>query len=242
MITIRKSSDRGHFDHGWLDTYHSFSFGDYRDPEQMGFRTLRVINEDFVAPGAGFPTHPHRDMEILTWVLDGALAHKDSTGGVGAIRPGDLQRMTAGHGVMHSEFNHSKTEPVHLLQIWIRPEAMGLTPGYEQKMFAPEATNGDASGGGGAMIPLRLLASHDARDGSLTIHQDANLYLARLAPGQRSELHVSPARGVWVQVSRGSISVNGKTLKQGDAAAVTDEGTVTIEAKEDAEALVFDLA
>lgn len=235
MITTRPSSARGHFDHGWLDTYHTFSFGDYHDPKHMAFGPLRVINEDFVAAGAGFPTHPHRDMEILTWVLEGALEHKDSSGGSGVIRPGDLQRMTAGRGVTHSEFNHSKAEPVHLLQIWIFPEERGLTPGYEQKRF-------DLKPGA-----LTLLASRDGRDGSVTIRQDASVYGARLDAGQKATLELKPGRRAWVQMARGGATVNGQRLAQGDGAAIEDETRVVIEGGAgggdggQVEALVFDL-
>jgi redox-sensitive bicupin YhaK (pirin superfamily) len=232
MITLRPSAARGHFDFGWLDTRHSFSFGDYYDPRHMGFRALRVINEDRVKPGAGFPTHPHRDMEIVTYVLDGALEHKDSLGSGSVIRPGEVQRMTAGTGVTHSEFNPSEFEPVHFLQIWILPERRGLAPGYEQK--ALERGNGGA--------PLRLVASPDGAEGSVTVHQDARLYAASLDAG-RSALHrLSAGRHAWVQIARGEIKLNGITLRTGDGVAVSDEPVLRLESLNDSELLLFDLA
>src|SRR5579859_7495055 len=202
MIVRLKAKDRGHFDHGWLDTYHTFSFGDYDDPAHMGFRSLRVINEDRVNPGKGFGMHGHRDMEIITYVLEGSLEHKDSLGNGSIIRPGDLQHMTAGTGVLHSEFNPSADEAVHLYQIWLFPERRGLTPGYEQK---PVPT-GVAHGG------FRIVASPDGRDGSLTIHQDARIALAKLATGERLRQELSAGRHAWVQVLRGSVDVNASTL------------------------------
>lgn len=232
MITIRKSQERGHRNFGWLDTYHSFSFGDYYDPENMGFRSLRVINDDRVDAANGFPTHPHRDMEIITWVLDGALQHKDSMGNGSVIRPGDMQRMTAGTGVTHSEFNPSKTDPVHLLQIWILPERRGLTPGYEEKNFPLEQRRGN----------LRLIASHDARDGSVKVHQDVSVYTSLLAPGEKVAHQLAPGRYAWVQVATGSVTLNGNELGTGDGAAVTGETAMTLEATSDAEVLLFDLA
>jgi redox-sensitive bicupin YhaK (pirin superfamily) len=231
MITIRRSDERGHGRHGWLDSRHTFSFANYRDPRFVGFGPLLVINEDRVAPGAGFPTHPHRDMEILTWVLEGALEHKDSTGTSAVIRPGELQRMSAGTGIRHSEFNHSKTEPVHFLQIWITPEREGLPPGYEQKSFA-----GKIEGG------LRLIASHNGRDGSIIVHQDADVWSAHLARDQESELSVAAGRGQWVQVTRGEVRLNGERLVAGDGAALEGESVLRIRGTEPADLLVFDMA
>src|SRR6516164_2309739 len=232
MLQIRKANDRGHFNHGWLDTYHTFSFADYFDPAQMGFRALRVINEDRVAPGMGFGMHGHRDMEIVTVVLSGALEHRDSLGNGEVLRPGEVQRMTAGTGIRHSEFNPSPAEPVHLYQIWLLPERAGLAPGYEQKAFA-ESEKRDR---------WRLVASADGRDGSLTIRQDARLYLASLT-GAR-ELHHELARGrhAWLQVLRGSVTVNGAELAAGDGAAISEEANVTVRAADEAEVLLFDLA
>jgi redox-sensitive bicupin YhaK (pirin superfamily) len=230
MITIRPASERGHADHGWLDTRHTFSFADYYDPRQMGFRTLRVINEDRVSPESGFGTHPHRDMEIVSYVLEGELAHQDSMGTGSVIRPGEVQRMSAGTGVLHSEWNHSKTEPVHFLQIWIVPEKKGLPPGYEQKSFGDDAKN-----------RLRLVASHDGRDGSVTVHQDAELYLARLDAGKEVARELRPGRYAWVQVARGAVELNGTKLAAGDGAAVADEARLVLRATAPAEVLVFDL-
>ena len=228
MIELRRSNERGHFDHGWLNTYHTFSFGDYHDPGQMGFRSLRVINEDRVLPGEGFGTHPHRDMEIITYVLSGALAHKDSSGGEGVLRPGEIQHMTAGAGIRHSEFNASQTEPVHFLQIWILPEKNGLRPGYEQRKF-------DVNG-------MRLVASRDGRDGSLRIHQNVDLYASRPNPGQVVTHALAPNRHAWLQVARGTVTLNGTELHAGDGAAVRDEQRLEIRATEPAEVLLFDLA
>jgi redox-sensitive bicupin YhaK (pirin superfamily) len=230
VITIRKSSDRGHLDYGWLDTRHTFSFGRYHDPKHMGYRSLRVINDDRVAPGKGFGQHPHENMEIITYVLSGALAHKDTTGGSETLRPGEVQRMTAGTGIEHSEFNPSATEPVHLIQIWIEPGKEGLKPGYEQKRFS------DGQGG------LRLVASPDAADGSVTIHQDARLYIASLKDGQKSSQPIAPGRGVWVHVTKGALTVNGQKLTEGDGAAIESEKTLELSASPEGEALVFDLA
>lgn len=230
MITIRKSEARGKTRIDWLDSKHSFSFGEYYDPAQMHWGPLRVINEDIVAPGAGFPTHPHRDMEILTWVLDGELAHKDSTGGAETIKPGELQRMSAGTGIRHSEYNASAQKPVHLLQIWLVPATAGLQPGYEQKRF--DGLDGR----------LRLVASPDAAEGSLTIHQDARLYVGRLAAGQEATLAAQPGRVQWVQVARGGATLNGHALQQGDGAAVRGEDALRIAANDQAEVLVFDMA
>jgi redox-sensitive bicupin YhaK (pirin superfamily) len=231
MITIRKSQDRGHFDFGWLDTYHTFSFGDYYDPEFMGFRSLRVINEDRVAPRTGFPTHGHRDMEIITYILEGALEHRDSMGNGSVIRPGEVQRMTAGTGVTHSEAN-SSDDPVHLLQIWILPNARGLTPGYEQKTFTDDEKRNR----------LRLIASADGRDGSVTINQDASVYASVLDSGHEVTHQLAPSRSAWLQVARGKIAINGNDLNQGDGAAINDESAITIKGLEPAEILLFDLA
>ena len=232
MITVRKSEERGHFDHGWLDTYHTFSFSEYRDPRHMGFRRLRVLNDDRVAPGRGFGTHPHNDMEIVTVVLEGTLEHKDSMGNGTQIRPGDVQRMSAGTGITHSEFNPSDTEPVHLLQIWIFPETKGLTPSYEQKHFPPDEKQGR----------LRLVASRDGREGSVTIHQDAALFVTRLGPGERVEYAIAPGRHVWVHLATGSVRLNGMSLSAGDGAAVSEEQVVTLEGVSAGETLLFDLA
>jgi quercetin 2,3-dioxygenase len=230
MITVRKAEERGHFDHGWLDTHHTFSFADYRDPKQMGFRALRVINEDFVAAGKGFPTHPHRDMEIITYVLEGAVAHKDSMGNGSVIRPGEVQRMSAGTGVTHSEYNGEKHERLHLLQIWILPERQGLTPSYEQKAFP------DRQG------RLRLVGSRDGRDGSVTIHQDVNLYASLLDAGARVDFSPPAGRHAWIQVTRGAVTVNGQSLAAGDGAAISNEKALAIAAQQPAEILLFDLA
>ncbi len=216
---------------GWLDSRHTFSFGDYHDPRHMQWGSLRVINEDHVAPGAGFPPHPHRDMEIVTWVLDGALAHKDSTGGQSIIRPGEVQRMTAGTGIRHSEFNASVEQEVHLLQIWLLPAWTGLAPGYEQKSVS-DSIDGR----------LRLIGSGNGREGSVTIHQDVDLYATRLKAGGQVELGLRPGRLQWVQIARGAGSVNGAAVRQGDGAAVQDETVLTMQASEDVEALVFDMA
>jgi redox-sensitive bicupin YhaK (pirin superfamily) len=232
MLQVRHANQRGHFDHGWLDTNHTFSFADYFDPAQMGFRALRVINEDRVAPGQGFGMHGHRDMEIVTIVLEGALEHRDSIGNGEVLRPGELQRMSAGTGIRHSEFNPSPTEPVHLYQIWLLPGQKGLSPSYEQKAFAD----------GEKRNRLRLVASPDGRDGSLTIHQDATLYLASLAD-KASVVHpLAKGRAAWLQVLRGNVSVNGQPVSAGDGAAVTDEAALTIQAEPAAEVLLFDLA
>jgi quercetin 2,3-dioxygenase len=232
MITIRPAAQRGHTDFGWLDSWHTFSFGDYMDYDQMGFHSLRVINDDKVAAGGGFPTHPHRDMEIITWVLSGALEHKDSLGTGSVIRPGDLQRMTAGTGILHSEFNGSKSEPVHLLQIWIFPEKRGLTPSYAQTSFPAAERKGQ----------LKLVASRDGRDGSVSFHQDASLYAAALAPGQKVTHTLAPGRAGWVQVATGAVTLNGKKLVAGDGAAVENESALELVGVEDGETLVFDLA
>jgi redox-sensitive bicupin YhaK (pirin superfamily) len=232
MIQVRKSNERGHADHGWLDTRHTFSFADYYDPEAMGFRALRVINEDRVQPAQGFGTHGHRDMEILSYVLEGGLAHKDSTGGGGVIKPGDVQRMSAGTGVMHSEFNASRTEPVHFLQIWLLPGRRGIAPGYEQKYFPPEQRQGQ----------LRLIASPDAADGSVTIHQDARVYSTLLGKGQTVTHALAPGRHAWVQVARGQVRLGDIVLSAGDGAALSDEQSVSLTGAEPSEVLLFDLA
>jgi quercetin 2,3-dioxygenase len=232
MITIRSSEDRGHFDFGWLNTYHSFSFGDYYDPRFMGFRDLRVINEDRVRQGRGFPTHPHRDMEIISYVLEGALEHRDSMGNGSVIRPGEVQRMSAGTGVAHSEKNHSQNDAAHFLQIWIIPNEQGLAPGYEQKMYSDEEKRGR----------LRLIASPDGRDGSVTVHQDTNLYAGLLDSGQDVAHPLAPGRHAWLQVARGMVAVNGQQLKQGDGASISEEQSLKIEGLEPSEILLFDLA
>jgi redox-sensitive bicupin YhaK (pirin superfamily) len=232
MIEIRNAKERGHADHGWLDSHHSFSFADYYDPRFMGFRQLRVINEDRVQPGKGFGTHPHRDMEIISYVLDGALAHKDSMGNGSTIRPGEVQRMSAGTGVTHSEFNHSPDGVVHFLQIWIVPEKEGLPPSYEQRTF-PESERQDR---------LRLVAARDGREGAVTIHQDVDVYAALLRPKVSVVHSLRPGRHGWIQVARGAISVNGNRLVAGDGAAVSNEASLNIEAIEPSEVLLFDLA
>jgi redox-sensitive bicupin YhaK (pirin superfamily) len=232
MIRIRKSHERGHADHGWLDTYHTFSFADYFDPAHMGFRALRVLNEDRVQPAQGFGTHGHRDMEIVTLVLEGALAHKDSLGNGSVLRPGELQRMTAGTGVRHSEFNPSDREHVHFYQVWLLPARAGLPPGYEQRAFGDDEKRGR----------WRLVASPDGRDGSLTIHQDANLYLSVLDDGQQLTHELKPGRHSWLQVLRGSVELNGRPLSAGDGAAVSDEPALTVKAAGPSEVLLFDLA
>ena len=234
MITIRRSEERGHADHGWLDTRHTFSFADYHDERFMGFSDLRVINEDRVQPGQGFGTHGHRDMEIVSYVLEGELAHRDSMGYGSTIRPGEVQRMSAGTGVRHSEMNPSRENPVHFLQIWILPGEQGLRPAYEQRAF-PEAERRGR---------LRVVASPDGRDGSVTIHQDATLAVTLLSSAEHVRHEIRPGRVAWVQVARGEITLNGAVLRAGDGAAVTDEAAldVTGQGPRDAEVLVFDLA
>jgi quercetin 2,3-dioxygenase len=232
MITPRRSADRGRTKLDWLDSRHTFSFGDYYDPGQMGFRTLRVINEDRVRPGAGFPTHGHRDMEIITYILEGALEHKDSIGTGSIIRPGEAQRMSAGAGITHSEFNHSKTDPVHFLQIWITPSTRATAPGYEQR------TIDDAK----ARAGFAPVGSPNGRDQSVKIHQDAVLSVAKLERGQTVGTNLKKGRHGWVQVARGTVTVNGIALAQGDGAAISDEEKVTIVANSPAEVLFFDLA
>ena len=231
MIILRPSAARGHADHGWLDTFHTFSFADYHDPAHMGFRGLRVINEDRVAPGMGFGTHPHRDMEILTYILAGRLAHKDSMGNGREIAPGQLQAMSAGTGITHSEFNPSRTDPVHLLQIWLLPDRKGHTPRYAE--WSPGAGEGGA---------LTLLASPDGREGSAAIHQDARLYLVKLAAEEAATHPLAPGRAAWLQVMRGSLTLNGHALTAGDGAAVESESALALHASAEAEALLFDLA
>lgn len=232
MITIRHANERGGGDHGWLDTRHTFSFSDYYDPRHMGFRDLRVINEDTVAPGRGFGTHGHRDMEILSYVVSGGLGHRDSMGKSEVIRPHEWQRMTAGTGVRHSEMNASKTEPVHFYQIWILPEVENIRPGYEQKIFAPEEKSGS----------LRLVASHDGREGSLKIHQDVSVYNALLKSGESVGHRLGAGRHAWLQVVKGTVELNGTKLGASDGAAISEEESLTIRAGEDAEVILFDLA
>ncbi len=232
MLTIRKAEDRGHANHGWLDSYHTFSFANYYDPNHMEFRALRVINEDRVSPGAGFGTHGHRDMEILTYVLEGALEHKDSIGTGSVIKPGDVQRMSAGTGIQHSEFNHSKTDSVHFLQIWLLPEKKGLPASYEQREFGLAQNPGK----------MHLVAARDGREGAITVHQDVDLYAAVLEPNQRVSYTLQAQRYAWVQVARGEITLNGLPLDKGDGAAISDETDIVIEARTDAEILLFDLA
>jgi redox-sensitive bicupin YhaK (pirin superfamily) len=232
MIQLRKSEDRGHLNHGWLDTYHSFSFGHYHDLAHMGFGALRVINDDRVAPGQGFGMHGHQDMEIVTYILDGALAHKDSMGNGSVIRRGDVQRMSAGKGVLHSEFNHSKEEPVHLLQIWIEPNVRGIRPGYEETTIADADKRG----------LLRLIASPTGGEGAVKIHQDARVY-AGLLDGSDSVTHnVAPGRRVYVHVARGEVTVNGEVLSGGDGARITGVIAVNLTGAKAAEVLLFDLA
>ena len=232
MITIRRSKERGHFDHGWLNTYHTFSFDQYYDPRYTSFRNVRVINEDFVAAGRGFPKHGHLDMEIITYILEGALKHEDSMGNGSIIRPGDVQRMTAGTGVRHSEQNASLSERVHLLQIWILPHTVGLEPGYEQKAFSEDERRDQ----------LRLIASEDGREGSVLVHQDVSLFASILPAGNEVEHAIDPLRYGWIQVARGAVSVNGEKADQGDGVIVVGESSLRIKAEENAEVLLFDLA
>ena len=232
MITVRKANERGHAEHGWLDSRHTFSFADYYDPKHMGFRALRVINEDRVAPGEGFGRHSHRDMEIISYVLDGGLEHKDSMGTGAVIRPGDVQRMSAGTGVVHSEYNASRQAPVHFLQIWIQPDQRGVAPSYEQKTFSQAEKAGR----------LRLVASPDGGDGSVSLHADARLFAGVFAAGDAVEHALAPGRHAWVHVVRGGARVNGVALAAGDAVALSEERTVRIEGIDGGEVLVFDLA
>jgi redox-sensitive bicupin YhaK (pirin superfamily) len=229
MMTIRKAGDRGHADYGWLNTWYSFSFADYHDPNWMGFRSLRVINDDTVAGGGGFDMHPHRDMEIITYVLRGALQHRDSMGNTAVMKAGDVQRISAGSGILHSEFNYSPIEPVHLLQIWIRPDRKGAKPGYVERSFA--------SAGGG----LHLIASGTGRDGSVSINQDADVLVAKLGPGEQAEHALKAGRHAWVQVAEGEVTLNGERLNAGDGAAVSEESILKLAGVKPAQALVFDL-
>jgi redox-sensitive bicupin YhaK (pirin superfamily) len=231
MLQVRKAQERGHANHGWLDTYYTFSFADYYDPAQMGFRPLRVMNEDRIAPAMGFGMHGHRDMEIVTYVLEGELEHKDSLGNGDVLRPGEFQRMSAGTGVRHSEFNPSSTAPVHLYQIWLLPEAKGLTPSYEQKFFDASEKRGK----------LRLVASPDGAEGSLAIHQDARIYLALLEPGETVSHSLGDGRHAWLQVLRGTVSAGGNSLEAGDGLAVSDERSLVISGERAAEVMLFDL-
>jgi quercetin 2,3-dioxygenase len=232
MITRRHARQRGHKNHGWLDTWHTFSFGSYFDTQHMQFRALRVMNEDFVAPGQGFGTHPHNDMEIVTYVLEGALEHKDSMGNGEVLRPGEFQRMSAGTGITHSEFNPSETDPVHLYQIWLLPEKKGIAPSYEQKRFAEEERHNR----------LRLVASRDAAEGSLTIHSDARIFLASIDQGTTVTQPVDEKRHGWLQVLRGGVTLNGVSLETGDGAAISGETSLAITATTAAEVMLFDLA
>ncbi|MDC3956454.1 pirin family protein [Polyangium jinanense] len=232
MITLRRSEDRGHANHGWLDSYHTFSFANYYDPAHMGFRSLRVINEDRVSPAQGFGTHPHRDMEILSYVLDGALEHKDSMGTGSVIRPGDVQRMSAGTGVTHSEFNGSRKDRVHFLQIWIVPEARGIAPSYEQKNFSDADKQGR----------LRLIASRDGRDGSVTIHQDASVYAGLFSEGEEARHTLADGRHAYVHVAKGEVQLGGTVLRAGDGAAVSGEKELVFTGLGKGEVLLFDLA
>ena len=232
MLTLRRAEERGRADFGWLDSRHSFSFGHYFDPKHMGFGPLRVINDDRVVGGGGFPTHPHADMEIITYVLDGGLEHRDSLGTGSVVRPGDVQRMSAGSGVRHSEFNASKTDPVHFLQIWIVPEKRGLEPSYEQKTFSDADKRGR----------LRLIGSHDGREGSVTIHQDVDLYATVLAEGQTVRHGLRDGRAAWVQVARGTAMLNGEQLYPGDGVAVGIADTLELTGTSESEILVFDMS
>jgi redox-sensitive bicupin YhaK (pirin superfamily) len=232
MITRRPANARGHKNHGWLNANHTFSFGSYYDPQHMQFRALRVMNEDFVSPGKGFGTHPHDNMEIVTYVLEGALEHRDSMGNGEVLRPGEFQRMSAGTGITHSEFNPSKDEPVHLYQIWLLPEKDGITPSYEQKRFPEEERHNQ----------LRLVASRDQANGSLLIHTDARVYLGTIEQGQSVTLPIAPGRYAWLQVLRGSVTLNGQPLDTSDGAAIANENTLKIEATTNAEVMLFDLA
>ena len=231
MLNIRKANERGHADYGWLNTYHTFSFNAYRDPGYMGFRALRVINEDRVRAGEGFGTHGHRDMEIISYVLEGALEHRDSMGNGSVLRPGEFQRISAGSGMEHSEFNPSANEPSHFYQIWLLPDHKGIAPSYEQKLFSAEAK----------ADRLLRVASPDGRDGSLTIQQDAEVFLAMLESGREATHTLQPQRHAWVQVLRGAIDVNGQALEVGDGVAVSDEASLVLRAREPAEIMVFDL-
>lgn len=232
MINIRKSEDRGHANHGWLDTYHTFSFANYYDPNHLGFRSLRVINEDRVSPGSGFGTHGHENMEIITYILEGELEHKDSIGNGSIIQPGEVQRMSAGTGILHSEFNHSQTNPVHLLQIWIVPDQKGLQPSYEQKSFSSTNTS----------VHLKLIAAPEGKNGIVIVHQDVNLYAGILERGTLINHSLLPQRHAWIQVARGAITVNDIPLETGDGAAISEETKIVIESRQKSEILLFDLA
>ncbi len=231
MLAIRHAAERGHANHGWLDSYHTFSFGSYYDPEHMGFSNLRVINDDTVSPGGGFATHGHNDMEIISYVLEGALAHEDSMGNGSVIRPGDVQRMSAGTGVTHSEFNASGDNPVHFLQIWILPERTGLKPSYEQTTFSDDEKRGR----------LRLIGSRDGRDGSVTIHQDVELYASRLGKGESISHDLAVNRKGWIHVVNGAVVLNGKRLQTGDGAAIEGPATIDLTGDSDLELLLFDM-
>jgi len=230
-LNLRRADDRGHADHGWLNSHHTFSFADYYDPAHMGFRSLRVINDDRVAPGMGFGTHPHRDMEIFSYVLEGTLEHKDSMGNRRQLKPGQIQLMSAGRGITHSEYNPSRSEPAHLLQIWIQPRERGLTPSYTE--WHPKPEQADA--------PKVLVISSDGRDGSATIHQDADIYRIRLRPGQTVTHQLKPGRGAWLQVADGALTLNGMALATGDGASTEEPGTLTLTATKPTEAILFDL-
>lgn len=230
-LNIRRADERGHADHGWLDSWHTFSFADYYDPAQMGFRSLRVINDDRVAPGQGFGTHPHRDMEIFSYVLEGVIEHKDSLGNGRQLKPGEIQLMSAGRGVTHSEFNPSPTEPLRLLQIWIQPRERGLAPSYTEWRPKPEHVN----------APKVLVISPDGRDGSAIIHQDAEIYRIRLQPGQTVTHELKPGRGAWLQIAEGVVSLSRVTLRTGDGASTEEPGTLTLVAVQQTEAILFDL-
>ena len=231
MLNIRKAQDRGKANLGWLESYHTFSFAEYYDPQHMGFADLRVINDDIIAPAKGFGTHPHRDMEIVTYVLDGALEHRDSMGNGSVMRPGDVQRMSAGTGVTHSEFNHSQQEPVHLLQIWILPNRNGHTPGYEQKHFAADEKRGR----------LRLIASLDGAEGSVSLNQDVKVFAALLDGEETASYAVNTGRVAWIHVARGEVEINGETLRGGDGASVDPETELNLSNGQDAEILLFDM-
>jgi redox-sensitive bicupin YhaK (pirin superfamily) len=231
MMTIRKSNERGHAEHGWLDSYHTFSFADYYEPKWMGYRSLRVINDDLVMPGTGFGKHPHRDMEIITYILSGELEHKDSMGNGRVIRAGDVQYMSAGTGVLHSEFNPSKTEPVRLLQIWIQPDEQGVKPRYAEKSFKDAATGG-----------LSLAASKSGKDGSIEIHQDAELWLGKFQAGEKASHELAKDRHAWLHVAEGEVEVNGSKLSSGDAVGITGESSLELKATKPSQVLLFDLS
>lgn len=231
MMTIRRANERGHANHGWLDAHHTFSFADYHDPRWMGFRSLRVINDDTIAGGGGFGTHPHRDMEIITYILSGALQHRDSMGHAAVLKPGDVQRISAGTGIAHSEFNYSPIEPVHLLQIWIQPDRKGVKPAYAERSF----------GNGATKQGLTLVASREGRDGSIFINQDADVWLARFEAGGKATHALQPGRHAWVQVAEGEVTLNSQSLKAGDGAALSNEGALTLASARPSQVLLFDL-